>query len=229
MDDNTMYDINFFKPHTPFLKEATRLVMIGLIIWAVATYGFQILLKVMETPTPEKGYLVYEKVYPKIKNGTATREEKANIASVYLTLIGKSITLRKNEALMNAFTASVYDILPAGSQSQLDMVVDKVATDKTVDTAFIASLLGIEKNIALSNVIPYALSRRKVHTNDSIPGIMEKNLIHNQSVLTDTIFLGFPFHYFYSALFLLTLFVLICLVYCIKIDTLMKKYGMEQA
>ena len=66
-------------------------------------------------------------------------------------------------------------------------------------------------------------------TDASIPGIMKTNLIHNQSVLTDTIFLGFPFHYFYSALFLLTLFVLICLVYCFKIDTLMKKYDMEQS
>ena len=32
-------------------------------------------------------------------------------------------------------------------------------------------------------------------------------LVHNQSVLTDLKFLGFPFHYFYTAVFLLILFV----------------------
>ncbi len=228
MANSTMYDINFFKPHTPFLKEATRLVMIGLVIWGVATYGFQILLKVIESPTPEPGYLTYESVYPKIENGTATTEEKVSIANVYLTLIGKSIALRKNEALMNAFTATTYGILPTGLQGKFDSTAIAAATDKTVDIAFIAAALGIKDNVALSNVIPYALSSKKALTDASIPGIMKNYLIHNQSVLTDSIFLGFPFHYFYTALFLLTLFVVICLVYCLKIDALMTEYGMEQ-
>ncbi|MCP3898596.1 MAG: DUF4212 domain-containing protein [Desulfobacteraceae bacterium] len=229
MANGNQYDINFFKPHTPFLKEATRLATIGLIIWGVATYGFQILLKVIETPTPEKGYIVYEKVYPKLGNGSASIEEKIDIANVYLNLIGKSIPLRKNAALMGAFTATVNEILPSGSQGYFNAVASKAMTDKTVDVKFIASALGIEGNVALSNVIPYALTDKKALTDASIPGLMEKYLIHNQSVLTDTIFLGFPFHYFYSALFLLTLFVVICLVYCFKIDTIMRKYGLESA
>jgi putative solute:sodium symporter small subunit len=57
---------------------------------------------------------------------------------------------------------------------------------------------------------------------------MEKHLTHNRSVLTDTKFLGFPFHYFYTAVFLLVLFVGLCLVYCRLMDDLSAKYGMEE-
>ena len=52
---------------------------------------------------------------------------------------------------------------------------------------------------------------------------MSLYLIHNQSVLTDTKFLGFPFHYFYTAIFLLVLFVGLCLLYCIRTDRINAK------
>jgi putative solute:sodium symporter small subunit len=61
-----------------------------------------------------------------------------------------------------------------------------------------------------------------------LPGIMQLYLTHYQSVLTDTLFLGFPFHYWYTAEFLLILFVLLCWVYCIRIERLHKKLGIEE-
>jgi putative solute:sodium symporter small subunit len=62
-------------------------------------------------------------------------------------------------------------------------------------------------------------------TINSLPGIMKKYLIHNQSFLTDFKFLGFPFHYFYTAIFLLILFVGLCWLYCVKADSLNAKLG----
>ena len=53
--------------------------------------------------------------------------------------------------------------------------------------------------------------------------IMDRYLIHNRSVLTDTIFLGFPLHYFYTAVFLLVLFVGLCLGYCLMMERLEKE------
>jgi putative solute:sodium symporter small subunit len=60
-----------------------------------------------------------------------------------------------------------------------------------------------------------------------IPVLMKKYLVHNQSFLTDTKFLGFPFHYFYTAVFLLILFVLICFTYCLMLEKINKKYQVE--
>ncbi len=231
MEVSTKYDINFFTPHTPFLKDATRLIWIGMTIWFFMTYGFQTLLKVIETPTPEKGYLVYEKVYPKLTQGTASHEELVHIGGVYLGLIGKAVGLQKNAALKNAFTSTVHAILPENEKEKLVAVAAEIATNKKVDIGFIATALGVSSNEALKAAIPYALAPVGANAmiSPEIPKIMDKYLIHNQSALTDTIVLGFPFHYLYTALILLTSFVLICLIYCKAIDKVMKKYDLEQS
>ncbi len=233
MENNSQYDINFFTPHTPFLKEATRLVTIGMTIWFLAVYGFHILLKVIEKPTPEANYITYEKLYPKLTAGTATIEERTTMANVYLGLISKSVALQKNTALKNVFTATVYSILSSNQQQNLVVATQQLTTDKSVDLAFVINALGVGNNLSMKAVIPYALEPLTVGVkgmvSPEVPAIMTKYLIHNQSVLTDTKFLGFPFHYFYSAIFLLTLFVLICLVYCKAIDKVMKKYDLEQS
>jgi putative solute:sodium symporter small subunit len=231
MENSTKYDINFFTPHTPFLKETVRLVTIGLLVWAIAVYGFHTLLRIIEKPTPEKAYLTYEKIYPKLTQGTATLEEQKEMGVIYLGLIGKSTALMGNAALKNAFTSVVYSILPDSEKEMLVEASGKIQTDKKVDVRYVVKALGIENDLSRKAVVPYAIMPLqdgvKGMISPEIPKIMSKYLIHNQSVLTDTIFLGFPFHYFYSAVFLLALFVIICLVYCKAIDKVMKKHDME--
>jgi hypothetical protein len=61
-----------------------------------------------------------------------------------------------------------------------------------------------------------------------LPEIMQLYLTHNQSVLTDTKFLGFPFHYFYTAVFLLVLFVVLCIVYNRMIEWRLNKEGIVE-
>lgn len=61
-----------------------------------------------------------------------------------------------------------------------------------------------------------------------IDQIMKLYLTHNQSFLTNYRFLGFPFHYFYTAVFLLVLFIFLCVMYAYRIQHLHRKYGMEE-
>ena len=231
MDESKSYNVNFFKPSTPFLKENIRAIVIGLVIWGVATYGFQILLKVIETPTPEASYAAYQQVAPNLAQGSATEQEMVTAANLYLAMLGKSTALLQNEDLKNVFTSTVYTLLPAAEKKALLEAAAKAASDKSVDLGFVNSALGITDNKAMMAVVPYGLTTitpdKMAMTNQSLKPAMDKFFIHYQSVLTDTIVLGFPFHYLYTALILLTLFVLICLVYCQVIDRLMKKYGME--
>ncbi len=230
---NESYYVNFFKPSTPFLKENIKAIVIGLVIWGVAVYGFHIMLKLIEKPTPEASYLVYQDVYPKLTQGTATLEEKRNLANIYLTLAAKAVPLRKNVALKNTFTATLYDILPDNQKQSLISVAAQLDTNKKVNLDFVNEALGIGNNATMKAVVPYTLASLdggvKGLVNTEIPAIMDRYLIHNQSVLTENQFLCFPFHYFYSAIFLLVLFVVICLVYCQVIDGIMKKYEMETA
>lgn len=231
MDGTTNYAINFFKPRTAFLKENVRIIIIGISIWAVCVFGFHFLMKIVEQRTPEPGFLVYEQVYPKLTEGTATTEEKVSIARVYLGLIGKSIALQKDDALKGAFTAVVHDVLPAQEKAAFQAATQARANGEKIDVSNVVRVLGIEEDVVLKGVVPFALVPMKDETLSmtapEIPAIMEKYLIHFQSFLTDSKLFGFPFHYFYSAVFLLVLFNLICLVYCYVIDGVMKKYGME--
>ncbi len=55
---------------------------------------------------------------------------------------------------------------------------------------------------------------------------MNLYMTHNRSFLTDFTFLGFPFHYFYSAVFLLILFVGLCWIYCVETDKIEKQEQM---
>ena len=58
--------------------------------------------------------------------------------------------------------------------------------------------------------------------------IMKLYLTHNQSFLTDFKFMGFPFHYFYTAVFLLILFVVLCILYAWRIEHLHRRFQMEE-
>ena len=231
MDGSKSYNVNFFKPSTPFLRENIRAIVIGLVIWAVATYGFQILLKVIETPTPEPIYVAYKEAAPKLAEGTASPEEKVIIARTYLRLLGKSAALLGNEELKIAFTSTINDLLSEAEKKTLATVAAESAGNPKVNVDFIYTALGITDKPNMKAAVPYALTQISPDRQAMVPAglipVMDKFFIHNQSVLTDTIVLGFPFHYLYTALFLLTLFVVICLVYCQVIDKLMKKYDLE--
>ena len=63
---------------------------------------------------------------------------------------------------------------------------------------------------------------------ESLPKIMELYLVHNQSFLTDFRFLGFPFHYWYTAQFLLILFVVLCLIYAVSIDKINTNHAVPE-
>lgn len=63
---------------------------------------------------------------------------------------------------------------------------------------------------------------------EKLDEIMTRYLTHNQSFLTDFRFLGFPFHYFYTAVFLLVLFIGLCIIYAYRIEHLHKRFQMEE-
>lgn len=61
-----------------------------------------------------------------------------------------------------------------------------------------------------------------------LPEIMKLYLTHNQSILTHSKFMRFPFHYFYTAVFLLILFIILCIVYNILIEWRLRKEGIVE-
>ena len=80
-------------------------------------------------------------------------------------------------------------------------------------------------NLLPTSLVPVKLDELSSDNKTALPGIMKLYLIHNQCSLTNFKFMGFPFHYWYTAQFLLIMFVLLCLIYDVITDRENKKYG----
>lgn len=240
------YHISFFKPTTPHAVANRNMVVWFVLIWFIAIFGFQILLWAVEKPTPEPAFLTFQKVWPKVEANSASEVELQEFGQTTLSVLGKlALSPDDKQALDNALSWTLYTLT---QDSEKDALVSKIIDFEKITSEItdIADLTYMKSKAALSaelsptlqlskldvraKLLPLELASQDIKslsekTQKTLPDIMQKYLVHNQSFLTDFKFLGFPFHYFYTAVFLLILFVGMCWLYCIRTDILNKKLG----
>ncbi len=242
------YHVSFFKPATDSSRRNRNMVVQFVLIWAIAIFGFQILLKILEKPTPEPAYIVYETYWEDIQAGNMELASLQNVSKSALSVLGKvAIDPGHKQALDNAISWMAWNIADSVQKQRLNNVIKEFediasVTENITDDVYVG-----KKN----QLIPVLEEIFNIHPNDvrgkiaalevksSLMGSFDAEsrkifeeamglyLIHNRSVLTDTRFLGFPFHYFYTAVFLLILFVGITWLYCVRTDMFNKKYDIE--
>jgi putative solute:sodium symporter small subunit len=249
------YNFNLFNPGSPYRKRNRNLILILLTIWFVAIFGFQILLLIFEKPTPEKSLIVFESVWEKVKSGTATEQEKNGFINSLIHVAGKSLVKPADKIILkNALTWFVFDMVSdseklilSGLIKELEEVRKEISVAPDTEYAQLKSdQLRIKAEInAIANektgtdpgnhketILPYSLNpeSKALSTDElaALPKVMKLYLTHNQSFLTDTKILGFPFHYFYTAEFLLILFVVLCLIYSIRITRLQNTFSIKE-
>jgi putative solute:sodium symporter small subunit len=238
---NNEYHISFFKPTTPQAVANRNMVVWLVLIWFFAIFGFQILLKILERPTPEASFLTFEKVWDKVHSGSATPEELQGFGQSTLSVLGKVMITGEERAILDK--ALSWTVIQLTEDSLREETLTKISEfeeikggiddisdpeyikAKTVLSSKLSPILGLSHLDVRSKILPLELSAEagmvlQEDTKAHLPDIMKKYLVHNQSVLTDFKFLGFPFHYFYTAIFLLILFVGLCWLYCVKTDAL---------
>ena len=243
------YHISFFKPTTAQAKWNRNLAIKLILIWAVAVFGFHFLLRAIEKPTPEESYVKYEMVWENILAESASVEEMQIFAHSSLSVIGKVfIKPEYKSALNNAVSWTAFQL---ADSSQKELLIDKTKEFEKLkeevtsisDPEYInaknslsqvaSSILGLQKSDPRTLIVSFSLVSAemelfKAENKDMIPTIMSTYLIHNQSFLTDFKFLGFPFHYFYTAVFLLILFVFLCWLYCYRVDKMNVKLDIDE-
>jgi len=242
------YHISFFKPKTEHARSNRNMVIWLVCIWTVAIFGFQIMLRVLEKPKPEEAYLTFQNVWENVRDNKASEKDLQQFAQVSLSVLGKNfIKPEYRSALDNALSWSVYELTADEEKSKVFQFVEdfnKTSAEVTdiTDPEFVelknriaghfSTLIGLSANDVRSTIIPIEIQASAMKefpeaTREIIPGCMSLYLIHNQSFLTEARFLGFPFHYFYSAIFLLVLFVGLCWLYCKFNDRINAKHGLE--
>jgi hypothetical protein len=240
------YHISFFRPTTERARFNRGIVVWLTTIWFVAIFGFHIALRVLQKPTPEPAFTAFERVWEGIKDGTANNNDHQVFAASALSVLGK-IALNEDERLLLSESMSRSTLLLEPDSSRAELIARVTAFEAMKaggaaynDPSYIdaknrlaeksVSLVGLEAQDPLTRILPLELTVRNTGSLSDeaaarLPSIMEKYLVHNQSVLTDTVFLGFPFHYFYSSVFLLILFIGLCWLYCVRADRRNKILG----
>ncbi|OGK04764.1 MAG: hypothetical protein A2W80_14900 [Candidatus Riflebacteria bacterium GWC2_50_8] len=220
MSDAT-YNVNFFTPKSEAAKANKRVVVTMLIVWFVAVFGFQFLLTATNSPTPEPTHAVYAKAWPAVSGGAGTEADKKELARALLMVLGKNVSLRAADKpiLKGALSAVVRGLGVQDSDPQAAATAIGLGTD-----GFDPLLVSILK----SSLVPVTSDAISDEHKLALPKIMDLYLIHNRSALTDTRFLGFPFHYWFTAQFLLIMFVGLCWLFCYMTDVANIKYNLEQ-
>jgi putative solute:sodium symporter small subunit len=233
------YHISFFKPATEMARLNRNIIISLVIIWTVTIFGFQIVLKVISKPTPEPAYLAFEKVWDKVSSGKASDTDLQVFAQASLSVLGKNfIDPGHKKALDNGLSWSIQQL--AGAEKGATIRQDIAAFEKLkgeieniTDPQYVkarnelastvSTILGLTPGDVRTTLVSNELNSSMMdalspESREAIPAAMALYLIHPQSFLTDGRFLGFPFHYFYTAVFLLVLFVGLCWLYCVRAD-----------
>jgi len=252
---NNDYNFSLFKPVSQYGRKNKNLIITLLIIWFVAIFGFQLLLLLVQNPTPEKSLITFESVWESVKSGKATDQGKMDFVNSLVTVAGKSSIKPVNRIVLdNALTWSVFSMvsdsekvilsqlivelgtikvkLPKATDAEYSQMQSDLLRIKTTINSIANEKTGIDPTNNKAAILPYNLNaeNKELSASDmeALPKIMKLYLTHNQSFLTNTKILGFPFHYFYTAEFLLILFVGMCLFYSIRVTRLHKKFSIKE-
>lgn len=230
MTHSDQYNVNFFKPLSDHAKANKKLIITLFTIWAVGVFGFQIALMVLNEPTPEPTYAAFESVWPAVVDDAAAPVTmKQDFSRTVLAVLGKNIAVKEphKAVLKEALSWAVYSLSPDSLKSVFQQ--DPNETTHRIAAANIGlAETGMDK--LMRDLLPLSLvkvenDRISADCKSALPGIMELYLVHNQNIFTKIRFLGFPFHYWYTAQFLLIMFVLLCLVYALVTDKMNEKFN----
>ncbi|MDA3890327.1 MAG: DUF4212 domain-containing protein [Salinivirgaceae bacterium] len=246
MNNENNYHISFFKPTTDRAKYNRNMVIWLIGIWTVAIFGFHILLRVIEKPTPEPQLIAFNEVWENVKSNNASNDEIKTFANSALHVAGKVFINTEHRAALDngiswatmqladssqkvALTSAIANFETATENAQAITDANYIQAKKELGALSIA-VLGLNPDEVLAKILSLELRSSGIEkiTDENISIIetcMPHYTIHNRSVLTDTKFLGFPFHYFYSAVFLLILFIGLCWLYCYRVDKYNEKIG----
>ena len=254
MESTDQYNFSLFRPRNLHGKKNRNVIISMLIIWAVAVFGFQLLLRIIEKPTPEKSLVMFESTWPSVLSGDLKSADYKIFLRSLVLVKGKNIVKPGDQQVLSgAISYVTFNIVADDVKTNmLRLVGDLNSLRSQLTASSDQDYIGIKTKIEANNKLLADLSEPfsgfKYGSLESailirslqekypgslseitgLPAIMKLYLTHNQSVLTDSKFMGFPFHYFYTAVFLLILFVILCIVYNILIEWRLKKEGIVE-
>ena len=153
---------------------------------------------------------------------------KQEFSKVLLSVLGKNIAVKDEHknVLKEVLSWTVFTMQTDSTKHLFQEEPYRDAVFAAVKSIGLASD-GFDKimiDLLPSSLVQVQSDELNPESKAAVPGIMELYLVHNQNVFTNFRFFKFPFHYWYTAQFLLIMFVSLCLIYAVAIDRMNKKY-----
>lgn len=256
MESSDQYNFSIFSPRNKHGRKNRNVIFTMLAIWAVAVFGFQILLRVIEKPVPEAALGQFDAQWTLISSGSEADADYRALLNSLVMVRGKTTITEPDKILLSdAITASAFRLVPdsvrltviegIGSLKRMHEEINTLKGQEYLDQKVLIRDAGTALTLTMepftgygngSLEAPILVASLKEEWPASftgpemsrLPDVMKLYLTHNHSVLTDTSFLGFPFHYFYTAVFLLILFVVLCIVYNKLIEWRLNREGIVE-
>jgi len=253
MESSDQYNFSIFSPRNHHGKKNRNVIFSMLLIWAVAVFGFQFLLKAIQKPTPEKALIMFESTWPSVLAGDLNSIDYKTFLKSLVLVKGKNIVKPEDQKILSdAISCVAFRIVPDSINTlitdgilDLKSLKERLVSAEDQEYLEIRSMIGEEHRVLSNLSAPFtdfkygsleatifigSLAEKYPASFDDIsyarlPEIMNLYLTHYQSILTDSKFLGFPFHYFYTAVFLLILFIALCIIYNILVERRLKTDG----
>ena len=106
MESSDNYNFSIFRPRNVHGKKNRNVILSMLLIWAVAVFGFQFLLKAIEKPVPEKALVTFEKLWPAVQTGQASLQmmQRAFLNSLIMARGKGTLTADDQKVLSDAIS-----------------------------------------------------------------------------------------------------------------------------
>ncbi|MBN2862282.1 MAG: DUF4212 domain-containing protein [Bacteroidales bacterium] len=256
MEPSDQYNFSIFRPRNLHGRKNRNVIFSMLLIWAITVFGFQILLRIIQKPTPEKALAMFESAWPKILSDDSESRDYSTLLNSLILVKGKNMVKPADQKILSgAISYLAYKQMPDTIKAVVQTGISEIKKLKAQlgnvkgeeyleISTIIQSKLRVLSEISepysgystgtlessifiasLDDQYPESLNDTSL---SGLPDIMRFYLTHFQSALTDTRFLGFPFHYFYTAVFLLILFIALCIIYNILVEWRLRKEGIVE-
>ena len=127
MESSDNYNSSLFRPRNLHGRKNRNVILTMLLIWAVAVFGFQFLLRAIEKPVPEKALENFEKLWPSVRAGQGSQTDKTAFLNSLVQVRGK-ITLSADDKKLfsDAISTMTNQLLPDNIKNELNVSVADV-------------------------------------------------------------------------------------------------------
>jgi len=154
------YNFSLFSPRNLHGKKNRNVILTMLLIWAVAVFGFQLLLRAMEKPTPEKALTLFESVWPAAKSGDLTPADSKSLLGALVLVKGKNtVKPEDQQVIANAISSVTFKNVPDSIHTLLtDGIAEMESLKAKLVTAEDQEYLDVKAAIAEQKMDMIALS-----------------------------------------------------------------------